>query len=832
MADPFTIAVSVAGLASLGLQLADTLNKYAGSAVDSKDRAQAIREDINLAVQVFKTLETTVRNDANRAMMNDDSQKLVKEHVKQCETIFFGIQKILPRSDAKSIRTRDLIRWPLVEPKLELLRGNLEKVKTTLQILINVIILAAMSEGQIKQDELDRQRFRIQELLEEKASREARVEKLEDHAHTPAALPSNKLRVRSIPTESEFMVNIAVKDIPSSFETATQCVSPSTPGHGDRNPGNHSHIIAQQPTSITTIPAQDANKSPPAGQNIVPPSQEDSKTEEVMITLHDDYTACLRQLRTLQSRLEMTLDKMFIPTTGVPMANPEHDAIARAAMARSIDKSVRETRICFEQRIFGSGAHRTTTREDVAETNASVAGSNAGYGIHDRLIKFSLDCEASEKPPGKLQTVFRRFTHRSSKSEVRAETDTSASNHQLADVQQSALRISSIANAPVPVHSYSGGSTVANKQTGRRKMPRFMTTIADYMGTPAHGEAHMFPTVPGEIERIYMPINRTRTNALEVPSQTSLSMRVRPTHLQDASASNELIDHDDRYSKAQTSSSSSSCIPPENDMLAFDLADDYGSHSKPTVEDLLKSSSRDADAKLSGPFGHVSTDKSSEYLDEVGTRTGRRCKLILTSTISMFIPDLLLGKYEDSHTYARAVILDLIVMALIALARIRHSLMAGSPFENPRYNFSPHSGALLSTASGEPFMYASTLPAPMPRYDQYGRPYGPPTPMTDQSYTRPAPSVDSSYGRERQFASPNVDRNALRRKVDATFAKRSGRDESHLRPRLSPPRTIIDPELDNDTATNTSGLVTVEDLLRRWTHLNPDSVDSAADLGN
>lgn len=79
MADPFTIAVSVARFASLGLQLADTLNKYVGSAVDSKDRAQAIRENINLAVQVFKTLETTVQNDANWAMMNDDSQKLVKE---------------------------------------------------------------------------------------------------------------------------------------------------------------------------------------------------------------------------------------------------------------------------------------------------------------------------------------------------------------------------------------------------------------------------------------------------------------------------------------------------------------------------------------------------------------------------------------------------------------------------------------------------------------------------------------------------------------------------------------------------------------------------------
>lgn len=118
-----------------------------------------------------------------------------------------------------------------------------------------------------------------------------------------------------MPTEPELVVNIDVKEPPSGFENSTQWASPSTPGHGGHNSGNHSRIIAQQLTSITTMPAQDANKSPPAGQNIVPPSQEDSETEEVMIALHDDYTACSRQLRTLQSRLEMTLDKMFIPTT-------------------------------------------------------------------------------------------------------------------------------------------------------------------------------------------------------------------------------------------------------------------------------------------------------------------------------------------------------------------------------------------------------------------------------------------------------------------------------------------------------------------------------------
>lgn len=64
------------------------------------------------------------------------------------------------------------------------------------------------------------------------------------------------------------------------------------------------------------------------------------------------------------------------------------------------------------------------------------------------------------------------------------------------------------------------------------------------------------------------------------------------------------------------------------------------------------------------------------------------------------------------------------------------------------------------------------------------------------------------------------------------FAKRSGRDELNPQPLLSPHRTIIGLEADNDIAAKTSGVSTVEDLLRRWTHLDLDSVDLAANPGN
>lgn len=93
MADPFTIAVSVVGLTSLGIQLAQGLKKYAGSALDPKGRILAISIDIELAVQVIKTLEATLQNTSSRVSLTDDAKKLAKDVIKQCEDLFDADQK-------------------------------------------------------------------------------------------------------------------------------------------------------------------------------------------------------------------------------------------------------------------------------------------------------------------------------------------------------------------------------------------------------------------------------------------------------------------------------------------------------------------------------------------------------------------------------------------------------------------------------------------------------------------------------------------------------------------------------------------------------------------
>ncbi|KAG9530215.1 hypothetical protein KCU93_g2785, partial [Aureobasidium melanogenum] len=156
MGDPFTIAVSVAGLTSLGIQLAQSLKKYADSALDAKGRILAISIDIELAVQILKTLDATLQNSSSRVSMTDDAEKVAKDVINQCQDLFDAIKEMLPDLKLRT-RKRDMMRWPTLESKVDLFRNNLEKIKLTLQLLMSVMI-AAQPEL-IAQQRLEVRRF-------------------------------------------------------------------------------------------------------------------------------------------------------------------------------------------------------------------------------------------------------------------------------------------------------------------------------------------------------------------------------------------------------------------------------------------------------------------------------------------------------------------------------------------------------------------------------------------------------------------------------------------------------------------------------------------------
>lgn len=241
-----------------------------------------------------------------------------------------------------------------------------------------------------EQTELDQQRVQIQQLLEEKARAEVRLEKLiREHAVAAAAdvlppLPPSpslssaldSIQVPAASQQPEPFVCLAMIEPPSMLGSSARGPADTTPSS---TYGIHNRTLIQQESSASFVPTEYTD-SFPLGSRSITCSGSNSESEDIMVTLHDDYTACLRQLRTLQSKLETALNNIFVSAVGVPLVNFEQDAVARGKVVKVVEQTVHETIACLDQRILGPGAHRKIFAQggfDVirAKQHGQVAGT-------------------------------------------------------------------------------------------------------------------------------------------------------------------------------------------------------------------------------------------------------------------------------------------------------------------------------------------------------------------------------------------------------------------------------------------------------------------------
>jgi hypothetical protein len=142
------LAASAVGLAAFGLQLTGILNKYASSAKDADGRIDAILYDVRLTTAVLGQFGEYL-DENTQVSMSEEAKTITKNAVERCKTVFDEIhmlitgKKLSNQSNVAGTRVEVNIRkrlaWPFVEPKLELWRSNLEKIKTTLQLLMSLL---------------------------------------------------------------------------------------------------------------------------------------------------------------------------------------------------------------------------------------------------------------------------------------------------------------------------------------------------------------------------------------------------------------------------------------------------------------------------------------------------------------------------------------------------------------------------------------------------------------------------------------------------------------------------------------------------------------------
>lgn len=147
------IIASALQIADIGIRLSLRLYTF-GETVASADKSIiSISENVSLTSTVLKELGQTLDKDQTTRICSPNAVSTADSIVKQCQRIFQEMDHILVKKFAtiksaekdrkiKSAQTLERLRWPFIKGKIELLTSDLERQKSTLVLMLNVIALA------------------------------------------------------------------------------------------------------------------------------------------------------------------------------------------------------------------------------------------------------------------------------------------------------------------------------------------------------------------------------------------------------------------------------------------------------------------------------------------------------------------------------------------------------------------------------------------------------------------------------------------------------------------------------------------------------------------
>ena len=107
---------------------------------------QYVAKDIALFSTVLKDLGNTLQRGQESRLYRDDAYQTGRLIFKECEEVFNNIQQILKKSgvdeitDTISIGRKEKFLWMFHKSRVQILRGNLESLKST--ILLQVAVLS------------------------------------------------------------------------------------------------------------------------------------------------------------------------------------------------------------------------------------------------------------------------------------------------------------------------------------------------------------------------------------------------------------------------------------------------------------------------------------------------------------------------------------------------------------------------------------------------------------------------------------------------------------------------------------------------------------------
>lgn len=142
-----SLIASVIGIAGAGAKLTVTLYTLAET-VNSADKSiRDVARDVSITSSVLSQLASILEQDKKAKISKDDAIKTADEAVRGCSDVFTEIDTALEKSitninAGKAKAALEKMKWVFNEPKMELLRSNLESMKSSLLLLLSVLSYA------------------------------------------------------------------------------------------------------------------------------------------------------------------------------------------------------------------------------------------------------------------------------------------------------------------------------------------------------------------------------------------------------------------------------------------------------------------------------------------------------------------------------------------------------------------------------------------------------------------------------------------------------------------------------------------------------------------
>lgn len=130
------LIASVIQVAGAGLKLSQTLYQYAETVASADRRIKDIAKEVQLTSFVIDELGHVFKQDQTSALLSKNALKTADETVRECSSVFTELDAALKKTKKNPLGK---LMLPFRESKIDLLRSHIDKLKSTLQLLMQVL---------------------------------------------------------------------------------------------------------------------------------------------------------------------------------------------------------------------------------------------------------------------------------------------------------------------------------------------------------------------------------------------------------------------------------------------------------------------------------------------------------------------------------------------------------------------------------------------------------------------------------------------------------------------------------------------------------------------